>query len=502
MTVKKKNYMPWVFVILGFGATFLHLYALYRYGTFASYVDHAEPNVAFRSWRLVSGGSVYNPVDSESFLLVAYGPIIFLVNSFYLAIFGGSVLASKLGGLAASGVSLMLFCFYLWREVGFRYLGLGLFIFASFLLFAAPYSLWNRPEPHIIFFVTSALVAGSFGRYRANIWVGPVLVAVFLGLAVNLKVHSFIYFLPIIILYCSDRYLIVWPVGAVVSLVVFLAPFTLPQVSLENYMQGVRSVILARSFVPDLFLFSLRYALAFISPAAIALLIAYFRARDNLSRKDVLAFAMLTLCIGAALYPSSVTGTFWYHIIPVFPVTVALFLRFVKSLGSAPSPQLTLICVFVLAFAILPVTPQKRFQQTMDDWGEKSADAASEVMSVLRQFPGDVIEMGYGNDVTETYKFTFLKPILAFAGNPVSIDGWSDMEAFDAGARLSVAKLARISGCATKIWLIPKGEAPFAMNSYTANKKAFWPELTEAFTRTHEKFESLSYFDLWRCQDG
>ena len=103
MTVTKKNHIPWVFVILGFSATVLHFYALYRYSIFASYMDHAEPNVAFRSWRLVSGGAVYNPVDSESFLLVAYGPIIFLINSFYLAIFGGSVLASKLGGVGSFG---------------------------------------------------------------------------------------------------------------------------------------------------------------------------------------------------------------------------------------------------------------------------------------------------------------------------------------------------------------------------------------------------------------
>lgn len=47
-------------------------FVLYRYGAFAGYMDHGEPNVAIRSWRLATGQDIYVP---PSIRLLPDGPL-------------------------------------------------------------------------------------------------------------------------------------------------------------------------------------------------------------------------------------------------------------------------------------------------------------------------------------------------------------------------------------------------------------------------------------------
>ncbi len=491
-----KGVQATIFTALAGFAGLYFLYLLYRYGTLGTYLGHAEPNVTVRAWRLLSGRPLYNPFDAEEFLLIAYGPLLFFVNAAYMALFGASIAASKLGGLVSAGLSVVVFATYAWRAFGGAGAGIGTLLLLCFLLIGAPITFWSRPDPHVILLVTAALYATTLEAGRERPWLVPLVVAVCIGLAVNLKAHAFVYFIPIVLNFCARRRAVTWPLMAALAAAVFLLPFALPQVSLVNYVTGVLSVVGGRAPDAGVFLYSARYALLFVSPGAM-LLVVWLVGRQRLVKADGLYFAALFGAVCLALYPSSVPGGFWYHLIPFAPLTVDLLLRLWRALDGATRAQAVSRVLFALLFLILSVTPQKRLLRTFESfsWG---AAAAAEAADIVRRFPGRTMEMGYGDDVQVTYKRTFVKPLLAFAGNPVTIDGFSDMEAHYAGLPLPPGKHARIRDCKTELWLIPKGERPFAMNGYYGGK-AFWPEYTATFRARYEKRATYRFFDLWGC---
>ena len=468
------------------------LFVLYRYGAFAGYMDHGEPNVAIRSWRLVTGRDIYVPPQSDSFLMVPYGPVIFIINGLYLALFGATILTSKLGALIASALSLAIFAVYAKRRFGASYLGVGVLIFACFQLFAMPFSFWNRPEPHTILLVTIALFSTTLERK----YLSPLIIAICIGLAVNLKIHAFIYFLPIVFMYCSERWRVAYPVMALISVVVFLLPFAHPNISLNDYLAGVFRVAGEHAFVPAMVAGALKKGLLFLSPGLV--LAAILVAGKKVPPADALYVAALTLSMGIALYPASITGGSWNQFLPFFPVTVDAFLRLTGHLGEKSRAQKGIVLIFALTFLIVTVTPQKRLHRRLDDRAWMSA-VVTEVEGILKRNPGVPIEMGYGDSLARGYRTTFVKPILAFAGNPVTVDGWSDMEARLTGIPMWRGKLDRLRACKTRIWLVPKGQAPFKMNSYFGGG-LYGQDFRQAFLANHEPSEQLEYFDLWRCR--
>ena len=56
----------------------------------------------------------------------------------------------------------------------------------------------------------------------------------------------------------------------------------------------------------------------------------------------------------------------------------------------------------------------------------------------------------------------------------------------------------RILSCATRHWLVPRGERPFAMGSFYGGK-VFSPNFRKAFEKTYARSLSLAHFDVWSC---
>ena len=426
--------------------------------------------------------------------MVLYGPVTFIINGLYLALFGASIFTSKIGALIASALSLGIFALYTGRRYGSSHLGVGVLIFVCIQLFAMPFSFWNRPEPHIILLVTIALFSTTLesnGKYLP-----PFIIAVCIGLAVNIKVHSFIYFLPIVFMYCSERRRVTYPVMVALSLAVFLLPFASPNISLYDYLGGVFRVAGEHSFLPGMAVNSLKKGLLFLSPGLV--LAAFLATGKKVAPTNTLYFAVLSLSMGLALYLVAVTGGSWNQYLPFFPITVDAFLRFTGHLGEKPKTQKGIVLIFALTFLILTVTPQKRLHRWLDDRAWMSA-VKTEVEGIMKRHPGEPMEMGYGDSLARGYKVTFIKPILAFAGNPVTIDGWSDMEAKHTGLPMWRGKLDRLRACKTRIWLVPKGQAPFKLKSYYGGR-LYGREFRQAFLGNHEPSYQLEYFDLWRCR--
>jgi hypothetical protein len=125
----------------------------------------------------------------------------------------------------------------------------------------------------------------------------------------------------------------------------------------------------------------------------------------------------------------------------------------------------------------------------------------------MRKYPAEKIEMGYGEKSGETNDLTYFRPVLVFAGNPLTLDApaLADMEL----GKLAVPQstIAYLQSCQTQIWLIPKGEHPFTLPSLYdgadsfPRRDIFGDALRTAFFARYQKREASAYFDLWSCAE-
>jgi len=474
-------------------------YGLIRYALAGSYLDHAEPEVVDRAWALLSGHNLYDDVDDVFHSSLIYGPNLFLASAAVMALFGGSIMASKLVVTIAIASSVAIMAAYIWRAYGFAYLGLAMIVFSSILMTASPFSMWVRPDPLLVLMVTLPFAAIAIKPEADSHWILAIFTAICIGLAVNLKIHGFIYFAPFVIRYCSNKWYITWPVMAAVAVLAFLVSFTNSGISLENYYAALTSVTETRkiivSFLPTIF----RYGLIFITPVILAVCILFIR-KKQLPWRELVYFATLFAAWGMLVYPASVAGSGWYHFIPLAPVTVDVLCRLSVQLKTHKIALNSLLAIFVVAYVIFPITPQKRIHRNIDNMSWTS-DAIAEINKIVSMYPGKTIEMGYGEDFAETYKHTFVRPVLFFAGHRSTISAMSAMERKYKDEIPPFSKVEHIKRCKTDVWLIPKDEKPFAMQNYFKPEPAFWPEYMQTFVNSYEKRRSFDFYDVWQCRD-
>jgi hypothetical protein len=128
-----------------------------------------------------------------------------------------------------------------------------------------------------------------------------------------------------------------------------------------------------------------------------------------------------------------------------------------------------------------------------------------DLVSIVRTYPGTQIQMGYGNN--ETYEWTWQRPTLVLLGNRYFLDADALNETDFAHLPLPQAALGELRSCRSQIFLIPKDNVPFSMQSlyYLAGAAAprdlFPDAFRQEFLRDYRKSGSSRYFDLWSCRD-
>lgn len=467
-----------------------------HYLGFAGYFDHGEVNVAFRAWRLVQGLPLYLLPEAPDYLLTVYGPTVYLANGAMLGLWGGSIAASKAAGIAAAFLAVLTFGLHVRGRFGTAWIGYGLVLFLGLQMMAAPFPYWSRADPLSILAVTLGLAAGArLAEPDRPWWAAPLAIGLCCGVAMNVKIHAFLYFFPLLVRFAGRRWLVAWPLAGLAAVLALLAPFALAAFPLGPYVEGVLKVVSVRGIDTKLLLNSLQHILPLMAPLPLMLL-AFWRGR--VARADALYVSALTLAILAGLYPASVAGSSWYQLIPFLPLAVDATLRMLAALGLAQRQRDAIAWGVALLVIALALVPQRRGLRYITERGWM-AEAAAEIDAVMAAHPGRPIEMGFGKDVAERYRVTFLKPMLAYAGHPVTFDGWSDMEADFVGRPPSAARLKRLQDCATPLWLIPAGEAPFAMPSVFSGRDFLAP-YRAVFRERYERRRGGQYFDLWECR--
>src|SRR6185312_1859854 len=272
--------------------------ASYAYLRFGAYLDHIEGGVVVSGWEYAASGTpLYQLQDGVPRFATYYGPLAYLVEDLAPLLFQPSIAVSKLASLLAlfATIAIMAAHFLVRRQSQGAW-G-GLFYLLAGCLFFVPVSFWVRPDP----FETLLVAAGV--ALAAN----PIALGLCIGLAVNFKIHAFIYFFPILVESLAARRWQSLAIVAASAMVAFALPFLAPGLSLHDYLAGLLSQIggrhpsradLAAILVPALLL---------------GLPMAYPLVTQKRGEPDrVYALAALA-ALGLLFYPAAFPGAGPYH---------------------------------------------------------------------------------------------------------------------------------------------------------------------------------------------
>lgn len=467
---------------------------LFLYGNLEGYLDHLESVTAIASWRFMEGQALFKGIHEWPKIGV-YGPLIYIIHSTVFVIFGGSIAFSKLASSVAIAGSVLIFYLYASKRFGVLKTYSGVLMFLAILIIYAPYSFWNRPDPFTVFFVTLAVFAKDLPVERWGRWAPHVIVGISMGLAVNLKIHSFIYFFPIFVDLCGWKGIRKMIIIGLIAVVVFLIPFIHPDISLVKYLGRTFGGLGDRGVDPGMVKAALRFSLYFLSPALLlAGLMA--RGRNFVDGKDAIYFVALVITVAVLIVPASIPGTGPHHLLPLLAISIDAMLRFAKKFDDAPRRQAVALALLPIIFLAISIPVQRRLMRQIDRIVQENT--AKELHEVAEKFKGRVIEIGYGESF-ENHRFSYFKPILVFAGNPVSVNAQEIMEYRSLGFDYTEKFVAQLEACKTPNWLIPKGEHPFKLQSYY-DLSGLFGRAADVFVDRYEKVDTLNDYTLWSCK--
>jgi hypothetical protein len=484
-----------------------------------TFFDHAEANIAAVSWLFKTGHSLFPPLDSPERYINNYGPILYIINGFFLTLFGPSFLSVKLGcGLAA--ISNVTCIFYTATKTSTRQIALivctyavlaGLSITNSFAFHAA--SFWLRPDPLLMFFVS----VGLLGVLRGNRAIAILVAAIAFGCSLNLKVNAFVNFLPIYVLlfqrFGLGSTLLACLGGAVTAALPFLV---FPQISFENF-----AIWLSQSRHKPFDweqLFNVTKWVFYVSlPLILSLTYLFYQSRASFQgfmRANRKFLYTLLACVIASLAFSIKIGVLENNhlpFIPLFAYLLALVLEWIRvervNFPSERSVKRIEICFVSAAVAIavamlLAIAPEAgRLASTLIK--SPSDRVIGDINGIIKAHPNSTIAMGFSQG-SGNYELTYYRPLLVFAGNPYPVDAVVMFEMQVSGVdTVSAGTIHALETCQTKLWLFPKvTQQPFDLkNFYPPHDMVFNKEFRRTFLQYYQQIEGSEFFELWACKD-
>jgi hypothetical protein len=478
-------------------------YVLLRYAGLDGYLDHMEPNVAIPAWLWLEGRPLYPAAGAEAEFVTTYGPLSYLIGAGVFSLAGGSIAASKMGPVLAAALAILVFAIAQLRRADGVLAAIAVAAFAGFMALFSPHAFWNRPDPYLVLLVTVALVSLPRQDTPTRGFVPAIVIAVAIGLAVDLKAHAFVFFLPIIARLWATTPTVanairLGVVIAAVSVVTALVPFAFSGVSLGDYVANMTRFVVGVGGSAEVLQKSLRYGALLLAPA-VALAILATRRRDVVFVREAFSVGVLALSLGMLLYPASRPGAGAYQLMPLFPVAVDSLLRLGRAAHSRTPFVGAWFAAFALGLMVISVPVQKRLHRQFA--AIETRAAAADVRAVIATLgESETIEMGFGATLAR-YHDTFVRPLLVFVGQPFTFEAMTMMELKGVGQRVPARFATHVAACETDSWLIPKDEVPFAMPSYWGDGPVFDDAFVDGFLDAYRLDRAIGVFDVWTCKN-
>lgn len=477
---------------------------------FPGYLDQAEPNIASVAWLVRNGAPLYHTFDSASRYSLLYGPGAYLPYSAGLWAGGGSALSVKCVVLLANVVML----YFLWRIarsfVDTPRALVALCVILLFILLPRPNHYLFQARADIL--ILAATVIALFGATRPAGFGGPAALALGTAFIIDTKATAVIYALPLFALVLQRRGFRTAFIAGVATPAVAFLPFLLPNVSLNQYAQWLRSATGHPSSMADLksTLLTLPILLA---PLLLVAGPAPWRDQGLMTwlRKNVLVVLAMLFCMTLAVLASTRIGAGSHHLLPFIPLLGFLYMELRQASNGYVSrawPRLSfyagaglaIVVVARVAGGLVEICAPWRF------WND-AIEVRNELRSAMARHGAGKVGMGYGD---RPDLLTYFRPDLVFAGQRLVIDDVALSDMSMDGMGIPAATVTALDDCATPVWLIPRGQQPFMEPSLFAG---YYPDLVahdplfsaafrEAFSSRYRKSDSTGHFDVWVCAPG
>jgi hypothetical protein len=485
--------------------------------TYVGYLDHVEANIAAVSAILLRGAPLYHDLASAARYTTLYGPMTFLPYSLALRLFGAHVLSVKLVVLVAN-LCLLWMLWRCYRKLLDR--PAALLVVASVMMFLLTnygYVFQVRGDILLIFSAT----LGLYAVLCASPWISVLLLALACSLSLDVKVTAPFYFLPLYVLFIRRHGLrsALWASVGAIALAVF--PFLFPQISVSQYSKWLHMASRLPRTRREI-LEELEVLLLVCAPVGLLLWQLMQTSWTGLSAYLKKNWVFLTTLIGsiaATAAMASVIGGGPHHFLPFFPLIgylcADLYREATDTKVEKPRARRVSFVPLLWFWLALVILVQLRAGTSPVPWTLLTSRAqaiavASDLQIVMKNHPDETIEMGYGNTVgwwNPGYRLTYFRPVLVFAGNPLTIEAnaMGLMQIF--GLDIPPSTLAYIQACKTQIWLIPKGQIPFGVVNFielldvpARRVPLFSDQFRETFLQHYRKREPSRYFDIWECK--
>jgi len=464
-------------VLLGLALASLVLgIEIWRNLRLAAYLDHIEGNIVIGGWLWAQAGApIYALQDGYAQFANIYGPLAYLADLPAMLALGPGIVASKLPAAVALVATLGLTAWRFRRAAPMAAIQ-GMFLLIAGFAALSPMSFWTRADPFEALLVAAALAGAA----------SPVFIGLCIGLAVNFKIHAFLYFLPILWELWTRRGWRAAPPVVVVSLATFFAPFLLPGISLHDYFAILAQQIGGRAHTSELLAPVLAYGVALALPVLLPLC----RRHIPWAERSYGIAAMASLVLIA--YPASNPGAGPYHFLPLLPALAEARMR-LKPAGIGGE-----FAVFPLLFFAAATTSLALGQiAERQSWPA----LADEALALAREAPPGTVDIGYGDNKRSYEVAQLAKAELSLHGYPRWIDGQILMELRKTGVDGSRRWVAYMTGCEVERWLLPRGEKPFAVSSYfyDDDRPLFDDAFRAAFVANYHEAVSSPHFTIWEC---
>ena len=478
-----------------------------HYLSVPTFYDHVEPAVVDIARLHGHGMPIYHDIDFPSRYSLLYGPNTFIVHYIAMLVCGESMTTFKLPGIILAIASLALTVAAVRTAVGHT-IGFHLAVidFCGMTLLFREKFYWARSEPQILFW--SAL--GVFGATRRSPVFSAVVVGAALGGCFNVKIHAFLLFSPLLALIASRltlRYGLI--VLATATAMIALPFLVFPTISLSNYLFWLKAAT-RHGFSAEILRDVLIYAGVMGMPLAMQMLSALGKLSAS-CRVALLRRRMVPLLFGgvgvvALVILASKRRAGEWHLMPMLPV-VALIFASVHAYAwhetqgdSDPLIRTCLgsvVCLSIVSTlaAVIPVIQSICVATIKKDAGyNRVTGAIADIRAFAIAHSNESMAMGYGDD--SGYSLTSLRPLLPVP-NRFLCDAAALMDMDFAKIPVPKATIKKLDSGVVKLWLIPRGQEPFALRNLYDLTPVFSDEFRGSFRRNYERSGSTKYFDIW-----
>ena len=472
----------------------------------SAFWDHNEPAVGIESWLFWRGDAVYQDLLTQQRYSGPYGPYGYMAVGLCQGLIGPGVFATKLLPCIAGALAVALFCLVVLRRTSASTALLFTSLLAALSLRLGPFAFWSRPDPFLLLCVTTGLIAATRKGLATT-----VLLGIAIGVAVNLKIHSVLYFIPVAVIAIRtgfDRAALTKV--AAIALIVAILPFIFfPQISVWNYL-GILRVIGKRGFGLLEYRLSWEWLVTVSLPLTGALLFYGLTSRssaDKLDPADRRYLAAILVASVAILIFASKLGAGPHHFLPLIPV-VLLFaaeqrgkgrgFRWHSSMigvtGRALCFSWLLSCVLVALESVYSISSGAIRNEA------EAAASIGDLKRLVDEHPAYTWLGGPslgGQPVESSYHLE-----LVFKGMPPGLVPPAQMD-FQL-ARFPEADLTKleneIEGKYRKPigWIVPKGSSPLGMKTAFDQSRPLFSETAQhEFADRFEKAGSSRFFDFY-----